>query len=188
MVIFIQHNLELIVSAQQDQDPCSRLPVDQTKYSQTLPYGHLFNTDTSLLQTVCLVPGVEKKTLTFFLQSTRFIQTPHYWKQFALSLGKESPYILSTLNPLNTDTPFIRKLSRVSSVSVLMGFILTVPEVPVKMFLQPNWQIKQFFFQTNQPYGAYSNPGTQLGTRTRISALANRRTQLVSRSLVSAVV
>ena len=87
-----------------------------------------------------------KKALTFFLQSTRFIQTPHYWKQFALSLGKESPYILSTLNPLNTDTPFIRKLSRVSSVSVLMGFILTVPEVPVKMFLQPNWQIKQFFF------------------------------------------
>ena len=32
------------------------------------------------------------------------LQTPHYHGQFALSLGKESPYILSKFNPLNTDT------------------------------------------------------------------------------------
>lgn len=31
------------------------------------------------------------------------IRTPHYYGQFALSLGKESPYILPKF-PLNTDT------------------------------------------------------------------------------------
>ena len=31
-------------------------------------------------------------------------RTPHYYGQFALSLGKESPYIFSKFNPLNTDT------------------------------------------------------------------------------------
>ena len=33
------------------------------------------------------------------------IQTPHYYGQFALSLGNKSPYIFSKFNPLNTDTP-----------------------------------------------------------------------------------
>ena len=35
---------------------------------------------------------------------TRLIRTPRYYGQFALSLGKESPYIFSQFNPLNTDT------------------------------------------------------------------------------------
>ena len=30
--------------------------------------------------------------------------TPHYYGQFALPLRKESPYIFSKSNPLNTDT------------------------------------------------------------------------------------
>ena len=34
---------------------------------------------------------------------TRFIQTPHYYGQFVLSPGKESPYIFSKFNPLNMD-------------------------------------------------------------------------------------
>ena len=38
------------------------------------------------------------------LRSNPALQTPHYHGQFALSLGKESPYILSKFNPLNTDT------------------------------------------------------------------------------------
>ena len=38
------------------------------------------------------------------LTDTRFIRTPHYYGQFALSLGKESPYIFSKFNTLNTDT------------------------------------------------------------------------------------
>ena len=32
---------------------------------------------------------------------TRMTRTPHYCAQFALSLGKESPYIFSKFNPLS---------------------------------------------------------------------------------------
>ena len=49
------------------------------------------------------------------------MQTPHYYGQFALSLGKEKPYIFSKLNRLTTVNPFIRKLSMVPSVSALPG-------------------------------------------------------------------
>ena len=31
------------------------------------------------------------------------LRTPRYYRQFALSLGKENPYILSKFNPLNMD-------------------------------------------------------------------------------------
>ena len=44
------------------------------------------------------------------MQSNPALRTPHYYEQFAVSLGKESPYIFSKLNPLNTDTPLIRTL------------------------------------------------------------------------------
>ena len=37
-------------------------------YSQTLPYRHLLNTDTSLLQTVCFVRG-KRKPLHFLLDT-----------------------------------------------------------------------------------------------------------------------
>ena len=40
--------------------------------------------------------------------NTRLIRTPHYYGQFALSLGKENPYIFSKLNLLNKDTLLIR--------------------------------------------------------------------------------
>ena len=63
-----------------------------------------------------------KKTLTFSLNSTRLIRTPHYYGQFAVSLGKGSPYIFSKFNPLNTDNPLIRALSMTPSVSVLTEF------------------------------------------------------------------
>ena len=42
-----------------------------------------------------------------------FIQTPHYYGQFALSLGNKSPYIFSKFNPLNTDTPLKCTLSMI---------------------------------------------------------------------------
>ena len=57
-----------------------------------------------------------------FAPDTRLIQTPHFDGQFALCLRKESSYILSKVNPLNSDTPFIRTLSMVPSVSVLTEF------------------------------------------------------------------
>ena len=39
------------------------------------------------------------------------MRTPNYYEQLALSLRKESPYILSKSNPLNTDIPIKKKLS-----------------------------------------------------------------------------
>ena len=38
------------------------------------------------------------------------IRTPHYYETFVLSLEKESPYLFSKFNPLNTDTLLIRAL------------------------------------------------------------------------------
>ena len=43
---------------------------------------------------------------TCILALKGLIWTPYYYRQFVLSLGKESPYILSKFNPLyNTDNP-----------------------------------------------------------------------------------
>ena len=47
------------------------------------------------------------------------------YRQFALSLGKESPYFFSKFNPVNTDTLLIRTLSMAPSVSVLTGIYCT---------------------------------------------------------------
>ena len=38
------------------------------------------------------------------------IRTPCHYGRFTLCLGKQSPYIYSKFNPLNTDTPLIRTL------------------------------------------------------------------------------
>ena len=51
----------------------------------------------------------------------RFTDT-HFYGQFSLSLGKESPYTFSKFNPLNMDTPLIQTLSMASSVSILKKF------------------------------------------------------------------
>ena len=52
----------------------------------------------------------------------RLIRTPHYYGQFALSLGKEIPYNFSKFNPRNTDTPLIWTLFMPPSVTFLTGF------------------------------------------------------------------
>ena len=44
---------------------------------------------------------------TLLSMDTSLIWTPHYYGQFALSLGKEILYIFSKLNLLNTDTLLI---------------------------------------------------------------------------------
>ena len=85
---------------------CGQFPVSLGKES---PYifskVNPLNTDTSLLRNSLLCPW-GKKALTFSLKSTRLIWTnsPHYYEQFAVSLEKESPYIFSKVNQLNTDT------------------------------------------------------------------------------------
>ena len=58
----------------------------------------------------------------FHTVKPRLIWTHRYYGQFALSLGKESPYIFSKFNPLNTDTPFIRALSMVLLLSLWRRF------------------------------------------------------------------
>ena len=53
-----------------------------------------------LISTGIYINFTDKTSLT----GTRLIWTPHNNGQFALSLGKESPYICSKFNPLyNTD-------------------------------------------------------------------------------------
>ena len=47
------------------------------------------------------------RIVVFFIQSNVALETPHYYEQFALSLWKESYYIVSKFNLLNTDTPVI---------------------------------------------------------------------------------
>ena len=58
-------------------------------------------------------------TTLFYTVKPRF--TPHYYGQFAFSLGKESPYIFSRSNPLNTDTFY-------GPLSVRNKQGLTIPE------------------------------------------------------------
>ena len=60
------------------------------------------------------------KSITFKprFTDTRFVWTPHYYGQFAVSLGKESPYISSKFNPLYTGT----SLTMAPSVSALTKF------------------------------------------------------------------
>ena len=43
--------------------------------------------------------------ILIIIQSNLALWTPaHYYGPFSLSLGKESPYIFSKFNPVNTDT------------------------------------------------------------------------------------
>ena len=63
---------------------------------------------------------------TRFQADPRSKRTLHYYGQFALSLGKENPHILSKFNPLNTDTPFIRTLSMVPSPFALTEYDCTL--------------------------------------------------------------
>ena len=42
--------------------------------------------------------------ITTLLYTVKPRLTPHYYGQFALSVGKESPYIFSKSDPINTDT------------------------------------------------------------------------------------
>ena len=72
------------------------------------------------------VPTIRHRWLQYTVKpcftDTLLLQTPHYYRQFALSLGKESPYVFSRFDPLNMDTPLIQTLLMDPSVSQLMGF------------------------------------------------------------------
>ena len=74
------------------------------------------------------LPSKLKSTVEPPLMDTRLMRTPHYYRQFALSLGKALPYIFSKFNPLNTDTFYG------PSVSILIGFYRTtyIYLIPIK--------------------------------------------------------
>ena len=65
---------------------------------------------------------------------TLLIRTPHYYKQFALSLGKESPYIFQLIQPAHMDTPLIGKRFMAPSVSILTGFDCSSDQPLIKTF------------------------------------------------------
>ena len=73
------------------------------------------------------------------LQSNPPLQTPLHYRQFDLSLGKESPYIFSKFNPLNTDTLLIWSLPVVPSMFVLMGF-----DCNINYLLRTGWHLLQY--------------------------------------------
>ena len=53
---------------------------------------------------ICTLVSLQEKKI----QSKPALRTPHYYGDFALSLGKESPYIFTKVNSLNTDTSLLR--------------------------------------------------------------------------------
>ena len=57
-------------------------------------------------------------TVKPYFTDTLSIQTPHYYGQFTLSVGKKKLLHFPKFNPLNTDMPLIRALSMAPSVSV----------------------------------------------------------------------
>ena len=69
-------------------------------------YGHPHNTGNSLL----IITGVQASGVIIgrLLRQCCFVWITHYYVRFASSLGKESLYIFSKFNSLNTDTPLIQ--------------------------------------------------------------------------------
>ena len=70
--------------------------------------------------TNCKAKGSEDKVTP---DKPRLIRTPRYCRHavFPLSLRKESPYIFSKFNPLNTDIPLIWTLSMAPERSLFTG-------------------------------------------------------------------
>ena len=87
-----------------------------TTVSLTLEHRYFPTTNFSFIPS--LPPGTVKPHFT----DTCLIQTPHYYGQFAFSLGTESSYIFSEFNLVNPNTVSKRTLSMAPSVSVLIGF------------------------------------------------------------------
>ena len=71
-------------------------------------------TTEEVLKFISLHPQDTYKVNTKYSQNPLYgrslMRTCHCYGQFALSLGKESPYMFSKFNPLNTDTPFRQML------------------------------------------------------------------------------
>ena len=71
--------------------------------------------------------------ILIIIQSNLALWTPaHYYGPFSLSLGKESPYIFSKFNPVNTDTfngphcAYLRDLSVIIIVIIIIMMMMVV--------------------------------------------------------------
>ena len=71
--------------------------------------------------------------ILIIIQSNLALWTPaHYYGPFSLSLGKESPYIFSKFNPVNTDTfngphcAYLRDLSVTIIVIIIIMMMMVV--------------------------------------------------------------
>ena len=134
-----------------------------------------------------------KKTLTFSLNSTRLIRTPHYYGQFAFSLGKENSYTRLIRTPyyygqfalslgkkaltfsLNSTslirTPLLTgTLSMALSMSLLTGFdcILFVPALGVTSMQYSHRNSLRASF----PFGGCSEKLRASGTQEEMRFLA----------------
>ena len=75
------------------------------------------------------IPETEKNPMTICIivklcyTGTRLIRTPHYCGEFALSLRKESTYIFSKLNPLNTESSLLQAVCFVPGERKLFHFL-----------------------------------------------------------------
>ena len=70
MSLFLSEQICHIMMATIGEPQNSRTKYSST-YNQTLLYGHPLNTDTSLLRTVCFVPGERKPLYFHYKNSTR---------------------------------------------------------------------------------------------------------------------
>ena len=71
--------------------------------------------------------------ILIIIQSNLALWTPaHYYGPFSLSLGKESPYIFSKFNPVNTDTfngphcAYLRDLFVIIIVIIIIMMMMVV--------------------------------------------------------------
>ena len=71
--------------------------------------------------------------ILIIIQSNLALWTPaYYYGPFSLSLGKESPYIFSKFNPVNTDTfngphcAYLRDLSVIMIVIIIIMMMMVV--------------------------------------------------------------
>ena len=90
----------------------------------------------------------------------RLIRTPHYHGQFALSLGKESPYICSKFNPLNADTLLMQTLSMAHQCPYLRG--LTIFAQSLLLFNSIGNMCGVSFFRPRGDFGRFPASGSRM--------------------------
>ena len=59
-----------------------------SQYSLTSPYGHLYNTDTSLLRTVRLVPEKPKSYIPYFYNTRHLYKADTWFCPFGVRINK----------------------------------------------------------------------------------------------------